>query len=504
MSASLASALAVRTTTRITPDQRRVVPRLFVPGHEALIHGESRAMPVIERILAMDDDQVARAVEHTTSRYAARYRDFRGLLERNYSLVAHRLGEGAALPPDRRLLIGAYFTSEYAFEAAALLNPSLVAHPNQTGVADGELRFVMSLRAIGEGHVSSIEFRTGTVSARAQLRLDEVSDVAGAGQQREVVYDRDLLRAVLVEEGEDDENARFVWESLPDHFDGTSLQVALAKLGRQQATRRGSHEFVDKVNRAAACNYVLEFDPASPLSERLLMPYGPAETNGMEDARFVRFVDDGVATYYATYTAFDGSHVAPQLIETRDFVTFRMSQLAGPSAKNKGLALFPRKIHGRYAALSRWDRENNTVGYSDDGRRWGAATTIQRPSHTWDLVQLGNCGSPIETPAGWLVLTHGVGPMREYVISAVLLELDDPAVMIGALQEPLIAPLDDERVGYVPNVVYSCGALVHGTTLVLPYGCSDSSVRVATVQVPELLDELLSPRARGAAVLAGK
>jgi len=484
--------LLVRTADRITPDQRRVIPRLFVPGHEALIHGESRAMPVIERILAMDDADVTRTIEQTITDYSPRYQDLRAVLESNYSLVAHRLGEGVALATDRRLLVGAYFTSEYAFEAAALFNPSIVAHPDQTGVAQGETRFVMSLRAVGEGHLSSIEFRTGTVTAQAELRFDAVAEVADLGRQRAAVYDRELLRAVLVEDGEDDENTRFVWDSLPDHFGANDLEVALTKLGRQRATRRGAHDFVDKVRRAAACNYTTEFEPATPLSERLLWPSGPAEVNGMEDARFVRFVDDGAVTYYATYTAFDGSHVAPQLIETKDFATFQMSQLAGPAAKNKGLALFPRKVNGRYAALSRWDRENNAISYSNDGRRWEAATTIQTPSHTWDLIQLGNCGSPIETPAGWLMLTHGVGPMREYVISAVLLDLDNPAVVIGVLQEPLLAPLADERVGYVPNVVYSCGSLLHGDTLILPYGCSDSSVRVATVRLPLLLDELFA------------
>lgn len=351
----------------------------------------------------------------------------------------------------------------------------------------------MSLRAVGEGHLSSIGFRTGTISAQRDLRYDPVAEVADAGRQQAADYDRELLRAVLAEDGEDDENARFVWDSLPEHFGADELELVLANLGRQQATRRAAHDFVDKVRHAAACNYTTEFDPAISLTERLLWPSGPAEANGMEDARFVRFVDDGIVRYYATYTAFDGARVVPQLIETKDFATFRMSQLAGPSAKNKGLALFPRKINGNYAALSRWDRENNAISYSNDGRRWGTATTIQRPERPWDLVQLGNCGSPIETRAGWLVFTHGVGPMREYVIGAVLLELDNPAVMIGAMREPLLAPVDDERLGYVPNVVYSCGSMLHGDTVVLPYGCSDSSVRVATLHLPTLLDELLAP-----------
>jgi predicted GH43/DUF377 family glycosyl hydrolase len=493
----LAPPLVRRTEARIASDPRRVTPRLFVPGHEALIHGESRAMPVIERILAMDDGDVHRATERTLAAYSSRYRDFHAVLENNYNLVAHRLAGGPPVTRDRLLLIGAYFTSEYAFEAAALFNPSIVAHPDQTGVPAGELRFVMSLRAVGEGHVSSIEFRTGLVDAAGNLRFDPVAEVAEVGRRRTGGYDRELLRAVLAEDGEDDENTRFVWDRLPAHFGQNELDGALAELGRQRVTRRGAHDFVDKLRRAAASNYTTEFEPSTPLPQRLLWPDGPAETNGMEDARFVRFVDadvagGDVATYYATYTAFDGSHVTPQLIETADFLTFTISQLSGPSAKNKGLALFPRKVGGRYAALSRWDRENNAISYSDDVRRWEPATTVQTPSHSWDLIQLGNCGSPIETPAGWLVLTHGVGPMREYAIGAALLELDDPAVVIGALDEPLLVADAHERVGYVPNVVYSCGSLLHGDTLVVPYGCSDSEVRVAAVSLSGLLDALLA------------
>jgi predicted GH43/DUF377 family glycosyl hydrolase len=487
----LASSLMERTPDQILPDPRRVIARLFVPGHEALIQGESRALPVVERILAMSDAEVSRTMKQTMARYSTRHRDFSDVLARDFALVAHRLDEGAVLTGDRRLLIGAYFTHEYAFEAAALLNPSIVVHPDQAGVADGEVRFVMSLRAVGEGHVSSVEFRTGVVTPGGRLRLDPVSEFADTGRQRPAVCGRALLRTVLSEDGEDDENTRFVWDALPNEFGPDDLDRALARLGRQQLTRRSAQGFIDKVRRAVACNYWTEFDSSADLCERVLWPYGPAESNGMEDARFVRFVDGDTVTYYATYTAFDGSHVAPQLIETCDFVAFRVSQLAGPAAKNKGMALFPRKVGGRYAALSRWDRENNAVSFSDDGRVWETAVTIQTPHHPWNLIQLGNCGSPIETRSGWLVLIHGVGPMREYVMSAALLDLDDPTRVLGVLQEPLLVATESERIGYVPNVVYSCGALLHGDVLVVPYGCSDSSVRVATLHLPALLAQLV-------------
>jgi predicted GH43/DUF377 family glycosyl hydrolase len=241
----------------------------------------------------------------------------------------------------------------------------------------------------------------------------------------------------------------------------------------------------------AASNYTVEFDEGHDLSERVLWPTGPAESHGMEDARFVRFSDGDDPVYYATYTAYDGSLVAPQLLATSDFRTFTVSQLSGPSARNKGMALFPRRIGGRYTALSRWDRESNAIGYSDDGHRWSEAITVQAPTHPWELIQLGNCGSPIETPAGWLVFTHGVGPMREYAIGVVLLDLDEPERLIAALSEPLLVADESEREGYVPNVVYSCGPMIHGETIVLPYGCSDSSVRTATVDLSLLLERLM-------------
>jgi predicted GH43/DUF377 family glycosyl hydrolase len=241
----------------------------------------------------------------------------------------------------------------------------------------------------------------------------------------------------------------------------------------------------------AANNYTVEFPAETCIGERVLWPSGPAEVVGMEDARFVRFVDeDGTVTYRATYTAFDGALVAPQLISTTDFRVFAISQLSGPFAINKGMALFPRKVAGRYLALSRWDRERSAITMSDDGHEWAEATTLRPTPRTWELIQVGNCGSPLETREGWLVLTHGVGPMREYSIGAMLLDLDDPRRLIGTLSDPLLVPSEDERDGYVPNVVYSCGALIHGQTMVLPYGFADNAVGFALVDLAELLDRL--------------
>jgi len=488
---SSAGRLLARTQRRLLPDASRTLCRLFVPGQETLIRGGSRAMAVIDRVLELSEQEVERTLAQTLARFSDRHRDLAETLEHNFGLIAHRLGAEIKVGRARRQLIGAYFTQEYALEAAALFNPSIVAHPDQAGCRSGEVRFVMSLRAVGEGHMSSIEFRSGTIGSDFEIRFDPPGRFLDTGCPRSVLYDRDLFHEKLAEFGHEDENARFLWSILPSRFTSAELDIALAKLSRQYVTRGDSAVLADKARWMAASNYTVEFDERHDLSERVLWPTGPAESHGMEDARFVRFTDGDNQVYYATYTAYDGSLVAPQLLETSDFRTFTVSQLSGPSAKNKGMALFPRRIGGRYTALSRWDRESNAIGYSDDGHRWSEAITVQAPTRPWELIQLGNCGSPIETPAGWLVFTHGVGPMREYAIGVVLLDLDEPERLIAALSEPLLVADESERDGYVPNVVYSCGPMIHGETIVLPYGCSDSSVRTATVDLSLLLERLM-------------
>jgi len=481
-----------RLPVRLRPDPRRVVARLFLPGQEIVGNSESRAGGVMERILALSDEDVAHAVDEVLTGFGGRHRRFRSTLEDHFDLVAHRLGEGVVLSPERRLLIGAFFTSEYAVEAAALCNPSIVLAPDQDGLAPGQVRFVMSLRGIGEGHVSCIEFRTGVVSAGGEVDFDDPGPFLVPGQPVAPVYQRELFRGKLRESGRDGESAAFVLDSLPHLFTPTQLDSALADLDAQIVTHTSVRETVGEFRRIAISNYDTEFPADSAIAERVLLPMGPTESHGMEDARFVRFRDDGGAvTYYATYTAFDGVHVAPQLLQTDDFRHFRVTELTGPAAKNKGLALFPRRVGGHYVALSRWDRERNSLAFSADCRSWAPATTIQSSRRPWELLQLGNCGSPIETPKGWLVLTHGVGPMRVYSIGAVLLDLDEPARVVGRLSAPLMIPDDTERNGYVPNVVYSCGALLHRDSLVIPYGISDATIGVAVVDADELLDRLL-------------
>jgi len=483
--------LVTRSDVELSPDGARVLARLFVPGQEHLLDLESRATGVLARILALSEDVVVATLARVHARYDGRHRDLPGVFRAHYELISHRIPAGAVLSEQRQTLVGATFTNEFSIEGAALFNPSLVAHPDQSDLPPGHCRFVMSLRAVGEGHLSCLEFRTGVMGPDGVLSIDDPGPHVEGAEPSSTTHNRDLFAAKLAEEGADAESTRYVIGALPPTFTQDDLWQALSGLSGQRLTRHGAGRTDEMARRLLRCTYAVEFAKESSLAERVLWPQAPHESLGMEDARFVRFVDDdGTVSYLGTYTAFNGSNIEPQLIETTDFREFRMSQLAGPAAKNKGLALFPRKVGGHYVALSRWDRENNAIATSTDLRIWGPPQQLHAPSQPWELIQTGNCGSPIETEAGWLVLTHGVGPMREYAIGALLLDLDDPFRVIGDLGEPLLTAGEDERNGYVPNVVYSCGALLHGSQLLIPYGASDARVRFAFVDVPNLLERL--------------
>lgn len=474
-------------------DPSRVIARLFVPGHELSMSTESRATGVLSRVLALTEKEVASTLADVLARFGKRHRDFSGILEANYDAIAHRVPHPHSLTLDRKALIGAWFTHEYSIEAAALFNPSIVRHPDQRGLEPGHVRFVMSLRAVGEGHRSSVEFRSGVLGPDQELSLDETVGRVETGRALPPTYERALFGAKLGEAGADEESVRFLLGCLEETFGPIELEAALVLLLGQRVTRQGGVHTIELAHRIADCAYEIEFDADSRLDERVLWPNSWAESHGIEDVRFVHFVDDdGSSTYVATYTAFNGDQIAPQQIATDDFRRFRISQYSGPAATNKGLALFPRKVDGRYLALSRWDRENISIASSIDGETWVDGGVIYRPDLVWELIQTGNCGSPIETEAGWLVLTHGVGPMREYSIAVILLDLDDPTKVIAQMRDPLLRPREVEREGYVPNVAYTCGALLHGDQLVIPYGASDSAVRFAVVDLPRLLARLQS------------
>ena len=486
----------LRSGVSVAPDPHRVAARLFLPGQEAGSAGPSRAVGVVARCAEMTDAEADHELARVTDAYRGRHRDLDALLESHFLAIAHRVPEAALLPAGRRRLIGSYFTREVAVEAAALFNPSVVAHPVQDA-ADG-LRFVMSARAVSEGHYSTITFRSGTFRPQhrgARVDLDAGSRYVESGVCSDRPTPRSRLHRCATAEGADPGTLDFLLPDLPDPVDAAALDRAVGALRSHQLTLADVEETIAALQRALAAPYEVTFDPGSALAERTLFPEIDAESHGVEDARFVRLGDDDGPAYAATYTAYNGSAVSSRRIDTDDFRSFRSSPLTGAAAANKGMALFPRRIGGSYMALSRWDRENNAVARSVDGYHWDDATELQTPGEPWELTQLGNCGPPLETDAGWLVLTHGVGPMRGYAIGALLLDLDDPSVVVGRLSEPLLEPEGAEREGYVPNVVYSCGGLIHSGHLLLPYGCSDTRIRFALVDLPGLLDRLLrSPR----------
>lgn len=477
----------------LRPDPARVVTALFLPGQEPSASGGSRSGAVVERVLALSADQVDTELAALESTFEGRHRDLSTTWEQHFELVRHRVHGRGPVSAARQRLIGACFTQELAIEGAALMNPSMAPHPDQTGLPPGAQRFVMSVRAVGEGHLSSVELRTGVVDGDDHVLLDPPPQVAVLATERHAEYSRATFEHAIEDLGGDQADSDFVLASLPPRFTRTELDSALGQLRAQRLTRATTTRTVERFEAIAASSYTVAFPTDCAVQERVLMPRTATESRGMEDVRLVR-LDSGSgsgAQYVGTYTGYDGHHVRVRVLRTEDFSTWSTAPTSGPGAQDKGLALFPRQIDGRYVALSRADRESNAVSTSSDLLHWEEPVRVQAPRQPWELLQLGNCGPPIETDAGWVALTHGVGPMRRYSIGALLLDLDDPRRVLGALERPLLTPADDERSGYVPNVVYSCGAMRHDRTLVLPYGCSDTVTRIALVDLDALVGELL-------------
>ena len=484
-----------RQDLELRPDARRVLLRPFMASVVVKPTGHAepsrRLLDILARVLLLDDATVESTLENVLHEFHDRHEDIRAIFLDRFNKMAPLLPVDGAVTEPRKLLIGSYFTNEYSLESSALFNPSIVPAPDQSGLAPGELRFILSLRATGEGHISSITFRSGIAAADGTVRLDPVSRFVHSPRPEPAAgYELALFRRKLHEMGVDYDAANRATSELPATFRMDELVNRVVRLRREDVpsdvVRAG-----EQALHLAEANYTVRFKDGLRMSEKVLFPYSPLESNGIEDARFVRFTDNnGAVFYYATYTAYNGNTIFPQIVETRDFSEFRVSTLNGPAVTNKGLALFPRKINGLYAMLGRQDGENIHLMFSDHPYFWYESKVIVRPSQPWEFTQLGNCGSPIETDAGWLVLTHGVGPMRKYCIGAVLLDRGDPSRVIGRLKEPLLGPAPDEREGYVPNVVYTCGALVHHGVLILPYAVSDTATRFASVPVAELLAAL--------------
>jgi predicted GH43/DUF377 family glycosyl hydrolase len=415
----------------LRPDPSRTIARPFLPGWPA---GQPEGSParsevIIDRILTLDDAGVDAQLASIKLSLDDRHRDIDKMLLRRFDDVAVMCPEGAKIDDRRRRLIGGYFTEEYAFEAAALFNPSVVLHPDQHGVEEGSLRFIMSLRGIGEGHVSSVSFRTGIWTPGGSLTVDPLGTIT---------------QPPTIEDSQADDAGR-------------------------------------------AC-VKLRFGECQTVSETVLSPVLPSQRQGIEDLRLVRFTDDdGSVTYYGTYTAFSGAKATSELLVGTGFDTFEMHQMSGDGVQAKGMALFPRRIGGKYVMLGRQDSENVWLLTSDDLLTWNGGTKLIEPRYAWEFVQVGNCGSPLEIDEGWLVLTHGVGPVRNYCIGACLLDRDDPSRVIARTPRPILEPSPDERDGYVPNVVYSCGAMAHGRDLLLPFGVADSFTAFATAKIDDLL-----------------
>ena len=482
--------IAHRIQAGLRPDPARVIARLFLPGEE-LHQGHSRAGQVIDRVMSLAEDEVERLAAGLVSDFGYRHHNYEALLRRHASIVSAHIEEPRGLTPARRLLLGATFTAEYATEAAALCNPSAVLGPDQSGLRNGQARVALSLRGIGEGHISSIGFCSAVVGPGAQWSFEPRLLPVSVADTTPASWRRAHLHAVLADQGHLDELAEAVMHALPAELDSVDLEHALAEAHRGLLTRADSAATVDLLRRVVASAYDASFARDSDLGQRILSPTADEESNGMEDARFTRFVaDDGTAEYRATYTAYDGTRIAPRLLISPDLRVFRAHRLAGPAARNKGMALFPRKVHGQHLALCRSDGESTSLASSPDGYVWDRLAVLQEPSASWEMLQVGNCGPPIETDQGWLVLTHGVGPMRVYVIGALLLDLDDPTRVVGYSKAPLLSPSADERDGYVPNVVYSCGAFLHDGLVWIPYGIDDSRIEVAYAPLDEVLANL--------------
>jgi predicted GH43/DUF377 family glycosyl hydrolase len=476
------------TAIDLRPDIGRVLNRPFIPA------SPDQVSNIIDRVLSFTEAEVEAQLVNLRDEFDHRHPNLERSWLRQFEKVKAYLSNNESLSASRRLLIGAFFTGEYAIESVALFNPSIVPHPDQKDLGAEDLCFILTLRAIGEGHISSIEFRGGVIRSDHSIEMEKTATLVTAPDiDPDPAFPKNIFLHKLQEKGLENNWSRSVMNRLGVRFTRTELDESM---------QRAAHEtqpHTEDVKRAIECmdwlvesNYELNFSPSIPLSQRVIFPVSLNESNGMEDARFVRFVDqDQCATYYATYTAYNGRIILPQLIETTDFLQFRIRTLTGSAIQNKGMALFPKRIDGHYAILSRYDDENLYLTFSDDLYFWSDPQLLLQPARPWEFVKIGNCGSPIETDAGWLVLTHGVGPMRKYCIGAMLLDLRNPLKVIGRLNKPLLEPAVDQTDGYVPNVVYTCGALVHNGRLVLPYGLNDTATKIVTIDLGTLLTALI-------------
>lgn len=479
----------IRKNIKFTPDSKRVVARYFM-------NGEERTKQMVARIMMLNEKQVLETLEQTLREFARRHRNISAIFFRHCEKIKPIIEamqiDYEAISLDRKMLIGSYCTMEYAIESAAIFNPSIIEDFDQSGLEAGEKRVIISFRATGEGHISSIVFRRGILDKDNNLLVMKIGhNIDKAEIEHKTLFNKERFLLKLSEMHTQDKYIAQIMQDLPEEFEFAILKSMVNTALADPSIRQERRIALEEILWLADSFYDLQFKHDSDLTERVIFPISESESRGIEDARFVRFEDeDGSSRVMATYTAYNGHAILPKLISTEDFYTFRVMPLHGAGAQNKNLALFPRKIKGKYAMLSRIDGVNNYIMYSDRVTQWNDPILLQEPRYTWEFTQIGNCGSPLWTPDGWLVITHGVGTMRRYCIGASLLDLEDPSIEVGRLSEPLLSPLEDEREGYVPNVVYSCGAIIHNNSLILPYAVSDYSSTYAVVDMGELIDAL--------------
>ncbi len=480
----------IRKDTIFNPDSTRVIARFHFAGNE-------RSKDIIRKVLNLSEVQSKEALTQVLRRYSKRHRNISKIFENNFNSLSHIFNEMNINPDDinehNKVLLGSYFTKEYSIESAAFFNPSIVEDPDQSELQNGERRVILSFRATGEGHISSIVFRSGILDKNSNLKIEPVGNMLEeADNIKRYIYNKKSFEVDLHELQDNNiEITGKVLSELGDDFTYGELERSVQKIKKEHRLSAARELQFNQIMWLASSHYEIKFSLDSAISERVIFPVSVNERNGIEDARFVRFIDeDGEVTYYATYTAYDGISILPKLLETKNFYDFNIKPINGEIGRNKGMALFPRKIRGKYAMLCRIDGINNYISFSDEINMWHEAKLLQEPKYPWELVQIGNCGSPIETKDGWLVITHAVGQMREYVLGASLFDLENPEIEIGRLKTPLMIPNEKEREGYVPNVLYTCGAIVNNGMLGIPYAMSDYASAFACVNLEELLNEL--------------
>lgn len=472
-----------RSNIVIRANPKRVILRALASGTNPFSRSKKH---FIDRVLSIPEEEVEELMNQVETLFNHRHTRLHQVLLENFQKLSSKIPNEQSLSDKRKMLLGAYYTKEFSIQAAALFNPSIIDHPDQSNLKSGEKRFIMSLRSVGEGHISSIEFRSGVIDLEGGIVLDKESRFATCSLRDESkVYNKEEVRRTIRNNGEFDDR---ILNELGENFNYSDYKN-FRKTENYKNYHPGTKDLLDSI---IDLNYDVISDGDDTISERVIFPYARLESMGMEDVRLVQFTHGETNMYVGTYTAYDGKGIRPQLIITEDFIDFRIRSLNGKASSDKGMALFPEKINGRYTMIGRQGGENMSIMYSDDLFHWDTYELLATPKYGWEILQIGNCGSPIKTEKGWLLMTHGVGPIRRYAISAMLLDLKDPRKVIRRMDMPLISPSEEEREGYVPNTVYSCGSLVHGANLIIPYALSDSAATFATVSLDELLNEMQS------------